>query len=469
MDYKFLSAALSLVASFIVVTSCRQARLTAPSAEGSPLVRVSLQAALSANSVSLRTHPSWSKEKLLHHDNLFVLTGMRVVFYSVDDQGKAKEVKEVFDLDVRRSNGTLSGTDLMPSSTYTALDLRPLSVPLSDYRVLIIGNPDQVIKERTQKGSSVSELDAPHPVKYEPNGKGYRFYANAFFYTPEWVCIEKSALERGERTFSASLIANHAFVAVNWENASSLKDFTIGVDDLAFYPDVVPRQYNLFPAYTSVALANGEQAQLPLSPAQTLLKFEGKTNELTGTYASRAEIPFLRFPEYVPSSSPISLEDIPRIIVRVKTSPRTDIPIGNSWTMFKGKVYNDSELSALYSSEKDPAAKQILERVLDKAGRISSEAQKGYHDRDIQYYAGGNTYYALPLRHFNRSEVEKPYTFGRFGVVRNVLYLFHITSFDTYGHASAGAIGYATDYEYSSLGAGLVFTAPHTIEHDVRL
>lgn len=149
------------------------------------------------------------------------------------------------------------------------------------------------------------------------------------------------------------------------------------------------------------------------------------------------------------------------------------------WILLYNKAYSVKEFVAICKrvQGKEPRSITGEERQIQSYSK-KLEAQfgqkllppGGYSDGAFQYFANGVGYHAIPLRHFSDRFAPKRHTTGRYGVVRNHLYLINIKSIQSYGVGSPTALSRDLDYEdVVSVNPALTFISPSVVEVDVDL
>lgn len=114
-------------------------------------------------------------------------------------------------------------------------------------------------------------------------------------------------------------------------------------------------------------------------------------------------------------------------------------------------------------AERTGATAKGDELILPKRG--------GYDGELLKYYYDGYVFYAIPPRHYgddNVSDRDKP---GRFGIVRNTLYLYNIISLSTMGAANPMTLTADRDHNYntsSRISMGLNLSDMSVIETDLE-
>ena len=463
----------------IVAGGCRKHR-GEPEDPTEELMEVNIASHFRDNDVVLRAELSEAEKKLLTNPLIYNFRGMRVVFYAVNEQGAPTTVKYAFDLDVQMSKRVVSGTDYTHYDDKGTLELAPLRVAPADYKVLVIANPNNEIRSRTEPDAEFATLRQPMKVSYDrgrdKNGKkNPDRYANFFFYNPELLSISPKSLNpKGD--FNVNLSMNHALVTLNLEHKSSLQGVHIDEKSVTIFPDKVSSQFCLFPEKDSIKVLDGRQEFFPLNPRNQVVDYAAELDSVAGIDVVKSyNFPFLRVPENAPLGGDKSGKNISRVIVRLTMSPNAEIKLGESWIRYNGKAYSLKGFKAeLENAKKDKNQAKIKELQgyigkFFKKGEEDIEAVKpGYQDDVLRYYHGQG-YYVIPIRHLSADVVGGSHATGRFGVIRGSIYLLNIVSVNGFGYATARAIPQEIDYEDTHVSGSLIFGTPkiNSSDHDL--
>lgn len=412
-----------------------------------------------------------TQEQILEDKSYLTFNGIRVVLYSVTTNGDPEQVKYAFDLDVSAKAGVFSGNDLQETtSTPESFSIKTPPIKRGqDYKVLVIANPNTTQKERTAIGKTFKELEAPISLNHQDGDSIY--YKDYSFFNTNLVPIKKETLKNGSAQVDVSLVPDHAWVVIQWEDKNTINpNFSFSTTDIAIYQDLMPTKTVMFPKQAEIQLTSGKGA-LPITPQQELRKLYGpevlKSMKVFAGGKKGKRTYLFRLPEYVPTN-PINGSTIPRVICRIDVRPDNTFKWMESWVYFKNKVYKVDAIKALAKDPKTSEAdKKIIARIITPNGDIVESAKKGYQDDDIRYYFESLSWYAVPIQHFSAVDLGGNYPYGRYGVVRNTLYIMNIKSFATFPSATPGAIGFDRDYEAEATSASLSFPERNIIKMDI--
>lgn len=139
-----------------------------------------------------------------------------------------------------------------------------------------------------------------------------------------------------------------------------------------------------------------------------------------------------------------------------------------SWFSYKGKNYSWAEFEKKYTTAATKnnngttitkEEKTLLEigltinKALNKGSIVPKYGDKlptvpaeGYDSKDLKIYTWGCSYFSIPIRHYSDEVTQSLKTIGRYGVVRNTLYLISITSVTRIGAPTYDSLPKETNY-----------------------
>lgn len=469
---------------------------------GNQEVSVSISTHFSSLSLGLRSEASSRAQYIANDLRRISFNGIRVVFYSTDRDGTPKTVLKVFDKDIEYDKEGLRGADVNESIVdggSLSLTIKDIRVPEDNYSVLIICNPTEEFKSRTREGQAFEALKEDFVQSpFDENG---RLLMKFFTNSEKLIKISRDDLAGLQShkvlRLRSEMKPNFAYASVFCNAPELPHGHTISNERLVFFRDVSNKKFRLFPEYKSVSLSNGKSAQYPIDA--NFLGMSGREEQqLRDNFAyaedyvdkgiffksvtNVVEEKFQGFiiPENTMDGSDFHAKCVTRLILGVTYSPDPNIPIGQDWLTVDGKNYSRTTFERLATTIKGKSASSqtFEEKNIIKAYDIlkpyfekkAKSIEEGYSDKSIQYYKKGVSYYAIPIRHFKDSEVSGKKQTGRYGVVRNTLYMINITKISGPGHGDP--LSFPLNMEYDGeegTESKVTFSAPNIIEYSVEL
>ena len=427
-----------------------------------------------------------TEEELLEPRKFIAAKDLRIVFYSVDELSKPQTVAFAFTRSFEIWRGEASGDDL-ESFSFDDKVLRlkgSETVPIDDYLVVCFTSAPAALVAATAPGKPYSELQKPIALDGD-TGEGilvHSIYSN----------VAAPLLLRGETMREAapgspievSLTDLRALGGLVYVTADPV------VADPGYF---IPEDYPLYarvnvsnktflphPAGVKVTLADGSEALIPedgnydtSSLSETGLRdeffylnldgrevFSYNYYNFQGAGTLNPKAGFAMFvPENTVSHRSVSSLTATQLVVEAPIFPvelKAALEAaglganGDSWLeMADGKRYLGTSFQEVYDGAltKEATERTEEEAAVVAAGRNFTAHVKGvtpeelpadqplsfpkrnYKDVTVAYHYHGHSFFLLPIRHFEDSKQPDPEQDGRYGVVRNTLYYYHITGF----------------------------------------
>lgn len=429
-------------------------------------------------------------------------SGIRAIFYSVNEADIPQSVLYSFDKEISCNKGVPQGADATSHKTTNgalSLTLKNLKVPAGNYKVLIVCNPTEEFKARTEVGQPFSALNAD--FVRQPFDKNSRLLMQFYTNADRLIKITKESFDQVKANkpleIKADLKPNFAYASIFWDNIKTPADHRVATEQIIFLRDASNKKFRLFPQYQDIDLDNGQRARYPIDA-----NFNGygtkswedlrsdfdyiKDYTNTGIYQKivtrNVEEKFQGFilPENTVDGADLHAKCVTRLIVGFTYSPDPAIPLGEDWLTVRGKHYSKTAFEAIIrtikqkkSKDQSSEEKELLNihtTLKPHFDRVTGDNVFGYSSSDVQFYKKGIAYYAIPIRHFKDNELATKQKTGRYGVVRNTLYMIHVASLSDIGLGDPLSIPHDITYDAeASTDGSLSITTPDIVEYTVDL
>lgn len=490
---------LTLILLFLLLSSCSKRVEFVDQTEVKREIMFSAQ--FNTGAISLRS-TSERAQRIAGDLRRIVFEGVRVVFYSVNETGEPQIVKYVFDKDINYKDKILSGKDAAEVSERDGslnILIGGMVVEANDYKVLIIFNPSEEFKRRTELNSDFTRLreDFTQGAYTDQQRLMMTFYTNA----ESLVTLSKSQLiaqnTSNPLSIQTELTPNHAFASIYWNAENVPDDHSVSTNEIRFYTDVANKKFRLFPEYASITTDGGEVVKYPvdcnygeqskLSDEELKKEFLYLDETVTGPVWNKTirlnvgdKFHGYAIAENTMEGSDTHAKTVTRLLVGIPYSPNSSIPLGSDWLSIDGTNYSVTAFlqSITQIKRKTESSRTATERRLltvhdmlsAKFGNTLMDANFGYSGDGIQCYKGGYAYYAIPIRHLSDSQVREKKKTGRYGVVRNTLYMINISRFSAPGYGDPRAL--PRDFQYDNngeTGTNIMISPPGIVEYSVEL
>lgn len=428
--------------------------------------------------------------------------GIRLVFYSTDHSGAPISVAHVFDKDIRYGAQGLQGTDAGNSETTNGnlkLTISDIKIPANNYKLLLVCNPTQEFKNRTAIGQPFDALkrdftETPYDQNYRLEMK---FYTNADALTPISISQFSPSNRESAIKLRADLKPNFAYASIYWEGIRVPEGHRISTTQALFFRDVSNKKFRLFPEYETITLDNAQSIQYPIDAnfsgyaqkdLETLksdfeyLKDYKAVGAVQKVVTQNIEEKFQGFiiPENTMAGSDFHAKCVSRLIVGFTYSPNSQIPLGTDWVSIHGEDYTKTAFESRIQTLKRKPSSDLTETERKQLAayntlkphfdRPAGNNTIGFSNEDIHYYRQGIVYYPIPIRHCKDNELSSKLSTGRYGVVRNTLYMIHISRISKLGYGDPMSIPLEIPYDTDqSTESELVFVQPDIVEYTVEL
>ena len=473
------------------------------------------------------TRAGITEDDLLASNKLISAKDMRIVFYSLNEGGKPDKVAYAFDREFLIYRGKATGEDLESFN----FDDRKLKLkgkellPIGDYAVIYFTTPSKAIKAATELGKEYGELMKAVSIEdITENGVlRYSIYSN----------IENPLMVTKEEMQEAGAIDAFEIKPSDLKALNGLVYVTAeaNIEDEAYY---IPKDRTIFlratvtnktliphPVYAKVMLKDGNEAKIPedknydtTSLSESGLKEEFFYHETESTFEHNYN--YIKFDgstvdkagadwamplqENTVSHLSLTSKTVTQLLLCVPVYPvslleeigETDKDISEqSWLRVAGKDYLEDPFMAKYTAAAaiDEEDRNEEEQAIVEAGRELAKLNPqyktpkegdepavftpdySYHGTKVDFRHWGFSYYSVPIRHYENAVQPDPGKDGRYGVVRNTLYYYHITGFTTIGATEFADLDRTTRHYDEETEAGLgtpTFTTPDYIGRTIH-
>ena len=432
---------------------------------------------------------------------LNTINGLRVVLYKDNDQGEPGEVAYAFNKDVNAFRGERKGADLLnPDDTAGIFSITGIDgIEPANYTLYFFATPTRALIQATQPGKDFAEIKRPLMIDFtdkfvtgEDMGFHTVLYSSASnIDSPVKVSegdLFKSVASNPIKLGGIKLKAldGIAIVKLDIDQAKQASSgVIIGKEKHYFYPDVLNKSVILFPE-----LDKDEEKNLSIPKDDNYDGMEGwsetqlaeafqynhimddcKTNILINDQESFTDPIIL--PENTTAPDLLSNRVVTRIVARLNVMPTSQeegfaIEDKSSWFSYKGKNYSwkkfEKKYTAAATAKKNGSTTTKEEKTLLEIGLAINKAlnkgsiepkygdelpdvpANGYNSKDLKIYKLGFSYFSIPIRHYSDEIAQSLKTIGRYGIVRNTLYLISITSITRIGAPTYESLPKETNY-----------------------
>lgn len=444
----------------------------------------------------LRTDEEILKDKAM----LNTINGLRVVLYKDNDQGEPGEVAYAFDKDVNVFRGVRKGADLLnPDDTAGVLSVTGIDgIEPANYTLYFFATPSKALIQATQPGKDFAEIKRPLMIDFtdkfiEGQDMGYHrvLYSSA--------SNIDSPIKVSERDLFKSVASNPiklggitlraldgiAIAKLDIDQAKQAPSGVIIGEPHYFYPDVLNKSVILFPTLDkdveknlSIPKDDNYDSMKGWSETQLAEAFQYNSisaSALTSTWLKTKDDitdPII-LPENTTAPSLLSNRVVTRLVARLNVMPTSQeegfaIEDNTSWLSYKGKNYSWAKFEEKYAAAatknnngttitKEEKALLEIGLTINKALNKESIAPKygdklhtipieGFDSKDLKIYTRGCSYFSIPIRHYSDKVAKSLKSIGRYGVVRNTLYLITITSITHIGAPTYDSLPKETNY-----------------------
>ena len=439
------------------------------------------------------TRAAMTEDDLLNSDKLLTAKDLLIVFYTLDDQGDPASVSSRYTREFEIYRGQTTGKDLESFSFEdNILHIKgEETLPMDDYAVVYFTSPSNEIMTATEVGKNFSELSKALSItdKMEENGSiRYSIYSNVS--DPLMVTEQEMRQNGPSKVFQiapSNLIALNGLIFVTADPVMKDENYFIPKDRTVYLrlnvanKSLVPLAVN-----ETVTLTDATEALIPkddnydtsaLSEVGLEDKFyyhgkerffEHNANYITfsGTSVEKPNANWVMpVPENTVSHLSLNSNTVTQLLILVPVYPTSllgEITEAQkettllSWLRVGGKDYLMTTFKSLYleASKVADAKRTEEQRLIITAGRELAKMNPDYletedgteptayfpnyscHSANVDFFHEGKCYYSIPIRHLSDDKQPDPTKDGRYGVVRNTLYYYHISSFSTLGVAS---------------------------------
>lgn len=466
---------------------------------------------------------------LLASNKLIAAKDLRAVFYSLNDLGKPDTVRFAFDRSFEIFRGKATGEDLEDFSfqTRTIKFKGSELIPMDDYAVVCFLSPSAELKARTAVGKRFDALTEAVALEEFMNTGilQYSIYSNL----DAPVYLKKEHLQKEAQAHSgaldiqaANLKALNGLVYLTADPVTESKDYYIPKNRLFYaHLNVANKTLIPLPGKTKIALNGGMEVFLPQDNNYntTLLSDAGLREQFR--YFSEKDLNIINYysftgasgateranwamavPENTVSHLSLDSKTVTQVVLRVPMYPVSLLPqigagnkdtVEEGWLSIKdGTCYLFSDFKKEYDSilRLEEAKRTEKQRAIVAAARELIAATKGttpdklsasepfmapktaYAGKLVKNHPSGLVFFSFPIRHFDDDKQPDTSSDGRYGVVRNTLYYYHVKSFPGLGATTFPEIsGIVRKYDEeidSQIGAG-VFELPELISREINL
>ena len=431
---------------------------------------------------------------------LNTINGLRVVLYKDNDQGEPGEVAYAFDKDVNVFRGVRKGADLLnPDDTAGVLSVTGIDgIEPANYTLYFFATPSKALIQATQPGKDFAEIKRPLMIDFtdkfiEGQDMGYHrvLYSSA--------SNIDSPIKVSERDLFKSVASNPiklrgitlraldgiAIVKLDIDQSKQASSGVIIGEPHYFFPDVLNKSVILFPTLDkdveknlSIPKDDNYDSMKGWSETQLAEAFQYNSisaSALTSTWLKTKDDitdPII-LPENTTAPSLLSNRVVTRLVARLNVMPTSQeegfaIEDNTSWLSYKGKNYSWAKFEEKYAAAatknnngttitKEEKALLEIGLTINKALNKESIAPKygdklhtipieGFDSKDLKIYTRGCSYFGIPIRHYSDKVAKSLKSIGRYGVVRNTLYLITITSITHIGAPTYDSLPKETNY-----------------------
>lgn len=437
---------------------------------------------------SALTRAALNEEELSAGNKLIALKDLRIVLYSLNENSKPDVARFVFDRTFEIFRGEATGVDLKDFSfEKRTLKLKGSEIiPMGSYAVVYFTSPSVSLKAATEKGKHFNEL-MKAIVLDDFRGQGmlqYSIYSNVD--DPLYIREETLRTNGSAKPYEIAPLNLKALNGLLYVSADPI------VDDKRFY---IPKN-RLFsvwlnaanktlipiPVTEKITITGNKEVFLPkdnnyntsslsdegLREQLWYHKEKGKEmlNYYTFSGASKVEKRAnwaMAVPENTVSHLSLDSRTVTQLVLQIPIYPKSLVEkvregdkdsMLDSWlSTASGESYLFEDFKTAYDSARTTSeAKRTKEqKEIFVIGRELTAASKGttveslsgeeplnapefcYSSPNVQFHHKGMTYFSIPIRHFDDSAQPDPNVDGRYGVVRNTLYYYHIKAFSGVG------------------------------------
>lgn len=431
---------------------------------------------------------------------LNTINGLRVVLYKDNDQGEPGEVAYAFDKDIYAFRGVRKGADLLnPDDTAGVFSVTGIDgIEPANYTLYFFATPSKALIQATQPGKDFGEIKRPLMIDFadkfvtgEDMGYHRALYSSASNIDSPIKVSEEALLKSvasnpiklGGITLRA--LDGIAIAKLDIDQAKQAPSGVIIGEAHYFYPDVLNKSVILFPTLDkdveknlSIPKDDNYDGMEGWSETQLAEAFQYNpisADALTSTWLkTKADItdPII-LPENTTAPGLLSNRVVTRLVARLNVMPTSQeegfaIKDNTSWFSYKGKNYSWAEFEKKYTAAATKnnngttitkEEKTLLEigltinKALNKGSIVPKYGDKlptvpaeGYDSKDLKIYTWGCSYFSIPIRHYSDEVTQSLKTIGRYGVVRNTLYLISITSVTRIGAPTYDSLPKETNY-----------------------
>lgn len=466
-------------------------------------------------------------DDLLASDKLIAAKDLRAVFYSLNDLGKPDTVRFAFDRSFEIFRGKATGEDLEEFSfqTRTIKFKGSELIPMDDYAVVYFLSPSAELKARTVVGRRFDALTEAVALEEFMNTGILRYSTYSNLEAPVYLKKEQLRKEDPSRALdiqAAHLRALNGFVYLTADPVVGNKDYYIPQNRLFYaHLNVANKTLIPLPGKTKIVLNGGVEVFLPQDNNYntTLLSDAGLREQFR--YFSEKDLNLINYysftgasgateranwvmavPENTVSHLSLDSKTVTQVVLRVPMYPvslLSQIGAGNKdtveegWLSLKdGTCYLFSDFKKEYDSilQLDEAKRTEKQREIVAAARELIAAAKGttpdklsasepfvapttaYAGKLVKNHPSGLVFFSFPIRHFSDDKQPDTTLDGRYGVVRNTLYYYHVKSFPGLGATTFQELSGVVrkyDEEVDSQIGGAVFELPEVIFREIDL
>ena len=468
-----------------------------------------------------------SKDELLASNKLIAAKDLRAVFYSLNDLGKPDTVRFTFDRSFEIFRGKATGEDLADFSfeTRTIKFKGSELIPMDDYAVVYFLSPTAGLRERTGVGKRFEALTEVVALEEFMNTGllQYSIYSN--IEAPVYLKKEEMRKADASGVFeieAAHLKALNGLVYLTADPVVESGDYYIPKDRSFYaYLNVANKTLIPLPVKEKIVLNGGAEVYLPrdnnynttlLSDAGLREQFRYFTEEDLNvinhySFTGAANAPegdnwAMAVPENTVSHLSLDSKTVTQIVLRVPMYPVSLLSsigddkkdtVEEGWlSLNDGTCYLFSGFKKEYEAATAVAEADRTEKQRDivAAGKeliaaaigttpeeVSDEVEfrgptTAYSGKLLKNHPSGLVYFSFPVRHFNDDKQPDPTVDGRYGVVRNTLYYYHIKSFPGLGATTFPEIARVVrryDEEIASGVGGATFELPDFVFREIDL
>lgn len=426
------------------------------------------------------------------------INGLRVVLYKDNDQGEPGEVAYAFDKDIYAFRGVRKGADLLnPDDTAGVFSVTGIDgIEPANYTLYFFATPSKALIQATQPGNDFGEIKRPLMIDFtdkfikgEDMGYHKALYSSASNIDSPIKVSErdlfKSVASNPIKLGGIKLRALDGIAIVRFDidqTKQSPSGVTIGGRHY-FYSDVLNKSVILFPEFDKDEEKNlsipkddnydgmGDWSEQKLAEAfqYNPINSDSKSNNWINKQEKITEPIIL--PENTTAPDLLSNRVVTRLVAKLNIIPKSQeegFAIGDnaSWFSYKGKNYSwatfkekyaaAAKVKASLTTKEEKALLEIglaINKALNKGSvapkygdKLSDIPVEGYNSKDLKIYTWGFSYFSIPIRHYSDEVAKSLKSIGRYGVVRNTLYLISITSVTRIGAPTYDSLPKETNY-----------------------